>query len=194
MVDETGQPYAYTGDDPVNAVDPEGLDCGLFSFACAAYDATAGGVKTAAKATGTYVYQHAPALSTIASGLATVAYATCALTEGIGCGVGLGLSSISTALSGVNTYRACFGGAGECTAAAVGLGIGVLATGTGLYLQGAAERALYGDNAYAIDSFLARQAGVIGAGANGVSFLYGAASSLFSATPEGASVVSCGAP
>jgi len=27
MVDETGQPYAYTGDDPVNSVDPLGLFC-----------------------------------------------------------------------------------------------------------------------------------------------------------------------
>ena len=35
MVDETGQAYAYTGDNPVNAVDPMGLnDCGIFSFAC----------------------------------------------------------------------------------------------------------------------------------------------------------------
>ena len=105
------------------------------------------------------MYKHGAALSTIASGLAAVAYATCALTEGIGCGVGLGLSSSSTALSGVNTYRACFGGAGECTLAAVGLGTGVLATGSGLYLQGAAERALWGDNAYAIDSFLAAPSG-----------------------------------
>jgi hypothetical protein len=55
MVQETGQPYAYTGDDPVNAIDPNGLDCGLFSFACAAYDASAGGVKTAAVDTGHFV-------------------------------------------------------------------------------------------------------------------------------------------
>jgi RHS repeat-associated protein len=44
----TGQPYAYAGDDPVNAIDPSGLDCGVFSFACAAYDTTAGAVKGAA--------------------------------------------------------------------------------------------------------------------------------------------------
>jgi hypothetical protein len=29
MVDETGQPYAYTGDDPVNGTDPLGLRGGL---------------------------------------------------------------------------------------------------------------------------------------------------------------------
>jgi hypothetical protein len=55
LVDETGQPYAYTDDDPVNAVDPNGLDCGPFSFACSAYDATAGGVKTAATDTGHFL-------------------------------------------------------------------------------------------------------------------------------------------
>jgi hypothetical protein len=52
MVQETGQPYAYTGDDPVNGVDPNGLNCGIFSVVCAGYDATAGGVKTAASDTG----------------------------------------------------------------------------------------------------------------------------------------------
>jgi len=51
LVDVTGQPYAYTGDDPVNAIDPDGLDCGIFSALCGAYDATAGGLKTAGAAT-----------------------------------------------------------------------------------------------------------------------------------------------
>jgi RHS repeat-associated protein len=53
-VAETGKPYEYTGDDPVNAIDPNGLDCGLFSFACATYDATAGG----AMDVGHYVATH----------------------------------------------------------------------------------------------------------------------------------------
>ena len=52
LVDETGQPYAYTDDNPVNAIDPDGLDCGIFSVVCGAYDATAGGVETAADDTG----------------------------------------------------------------------------------------------------------------------------------------------
>ena len=34
LVDETGQPYAYTGDDPVNGVDPLGLGCGIFATLC----------------------------------------------------------------------------------------------------------------------------------------------------------------
>jgi hypothetical protein len=55
LVDETGQPYAYADDDPVNGVDPNGLDCGIFSFACSAYDAAAGGVKTAALDTGHFM-------------------------------------------------------------------------------------------------------------------------------------------
>jgi hypothetical protein len=53
-VAETGQPYSYASDDPSNAVDPNGLDCGIFSFACATYDATAGAVKGA----GHYVATH----------------------------------------------------------------------------------------------------------------------------------------
>jgi hypothetical protein len=172
-VAETGQPYAYTDDDPVNAIDPDGLDCGIFSVVCGAYDSAAGGVKTAAKDTGSFVYQHASTLSTIASGLATVAYLSCAVTEGVGCGVGLLLSAASTGLAGVNTYRACFGGAGGCATAATSLGLSVVATGAGIGLQNAAEGGLANVfNAYSRDIYLARQAGVIGAGLNGLSTLY----------------------
>jgi hypothetical protein len=44
----TGAPYAYVADNPINAVDPLGLDCGWFSAICGAYDATAGAIKDAA--------------------------------------------------------------------------------------------------------------------------------------------------
>jgi hypothetical protein len=63
----------FTGDDPVNAIDPNGLDCGLFSFACSAYDSAAGGVKTAAKDTGHYVATHKAAIAEVAGGVAIVA-------------------------------------------------------------------------------------------------------------------------
>lgn len=66
-VTETGQPYSYANDDPVNAVDPNGLDCGIFSFACAAYDSTAGGVETAAIDTANYAANHYQALEQIAT-------------------------------------------------------------------------------------------------------------------------------
>jgi uncharacterized protein RhaS with RHS repeats len=49
MIDETGLAYQYGDDNPVNAVDPDGLDCGWFSYVCAGYDATTGGIKNAAK-------------------------------------------------------------------------------------------------------------------------------------------------
>jgi RHS repeat-associated protein len=53
-VNVTGEPYSYTRDDPTNAVDSNGLDCGIFSFACATYDASAGAVK----GVGHYVVKH----------------------------------------------------------------------------------------------------------------------------------------
>jgi hypothetical protein len=86
----TGQPYAYTGDDPVNAVDPNGLDCGEFSFACAAYDATAGEVKSAGvtvKVLG--------------------AYAGLQITNGIGAATNWADEHIT--LSGVVCFESCFG-------------------------------------------------------------------------------------
>ena len=72
LVDETGQAYAYTGNNPVNAIDPDGLDCGIFSVVCGAYDATAGAVKTAAQA----IYHHVGIiLEVTAAGVCIVASA-----------------------------------------------------------------------------------------------------------------------
>jgi hypothetical protein len=78
MVAETGQPYAFTGDDPLNATDPLGLDCGLFSFACSAYDHAAGAVKHGAKTVGRAVksaaiwaYKH-PQLVALALAVAAI--------------------------------------------------------------------------------------------------------------------------
>jgi hypothetical protein len=181
----------FTGDDPVNAIDPNGLDCGLFSFACSAYDSAAGGVKTAAKDTGHFVYQHAATLSTIASGLATVAYAACAITEGVGCGVGLALSATSTALAGVNAGRDCFGGGGGCKTAAIGFGLSVVATGAGAYLEGAAEQATNWPNELSNSFFEDRQQGLIEAILNGISFLYGAGSDLWSEASAAAAALGC---
>jgi predicted nucleic acid-binding protein len=45
MVDENGQPYAYTGDDPVNGVDPTGLSWYDPSWAHKAASAFASGVR-----------------------------------------------------------------------------------------------------------------------------------------------------
>ena len=197
LVDVTGQAFAYTGDNPVNAVDPLGLwGWNPISDATQAWNDTGGkavhATKVAAVDTGQFVYQHASTLSTIASGLATAAYISCAVTEGVGCGVGLALSAVSTSLAGVNTYRACFGGGGGCSSATVGLGLSVLATGTGAYLQGAASAALNADNAFARDIFLARQAGLIGAGANGLSSLYGLADYLYN--EFNSSLIGCDVP
>ncbi|MGH9305473.1 MAG: hypothetical protein ACRD0I_01100 [Acidimicrobiales bacterium] len=34
----SGSAYGYVGDNPLNGVDPSGLACGIFSFACSPYD------------------------------------------------------------------------------------------------------------------------------------------------------------
>jgi hypothetical protein len=78
MVSETGQPYAYTRDDPVNAIDPNGLDCGFFSIVCAGYDATAGGVKTAAKTSGHFLAEHRQIIEQVVTvGGAIIGMAAC---------------------------------------------------------------------------------------------------------------------
>ena len=73
LANATGTPYTFAADDAVNAIDPNGLDCGLFSFACSAYDATAGAVKTAAKATGHAVNEALPDIHQYLGDLGAVA-------------------------------------------------------------------------------------------------------------------------
>jgi RHS repeat-associated protein len=158
LVAMTQSAYGYAGDNPLNGADPMGL-CGILSC-----------ISSVAKDVGTFVYQNSGTLSTIASGLSTVAYATCAISAGIGCGLGLGLSAASTVLSGINTYRACYGGAGNCAAAAADFGISAVATVVGGAAQLYAANAISGmPNSYAQAIYLARQAGVIGGLASGIS-------------------------
>ncbi len=102
LVKLTNQPYAYADDDPANAIDPNGLDCGLFSFACSAYDATAGGVKTAAQDTGSFVATHKVATG-IALGVIGVATGGAGfLVEGAVAGTVL--SAASVAAGGTAAY------------------------------------------------------------------------------------------
>jgi hypothetical protein len=56
LVQETGEPYAYTEDDPVNGADPLGLGCGILADVCntaaTAWNETAGKVVSAGLAVG----------------------------------------------------------------------------------------------------------------------------------------------
>ena len=166
--------YSYASSNPVNDTDPTGL-CSVNPFSSkSCLNSAASAVGNAASNVRSFVYRNAGTLSTVASGLATVAYATCAVTAGVGCGVGVALSATSTVLAGVNTYRACIGGQGNCAAAAIGLGISAVATGAGALAQRAAAGALSNVfNPYALDIYLARQAGVIGGVANFIATLGG---------------------
>lgn len=105
----TGQPFAYANDNPVNAIDPNGLDCGFFSFACSAYDATAGGVKTAVVDAGHVVNAALPVIHTLANSIAVVASLCAVVTSetvigGITCGTIAAAAGGVTAVTGVALY------------------------------------------------------------------------------------------
>jgi len=168
----TQQPYQYANGDPLDQTDPLGLCGHWYDVACQ--------VGSAASAVGGVIVDNAGALSTVASGLATVAYAGCILTDGVGCGVGAVLSGASTALSGIAAEQACFGGAGGCASAATSFALSAVATVSG----GLANAALKGslanaENAYARDVLLYRQYAKVGFLSNGIQTLFGAGSSTW---------------
>lgn len=73
-----------------------------------------------------------------------------------------------------------FDGAGNCSGAVVSLGFSAFATGAGAIAQRRAASALYGVfNVYARDTYLWRQAGMIGGITNGASGIVGLLSSFF---------------
>ena len=132
------------------------------------------------KATASWVTNNAGTIATITSALASIAYVTCAVTEGVGCGVGLALSTISTSVAGLETIHACESGSG-CAAAASNFGISVIATASGFGLERALASALNVENAYAESVFRARQAGVVGATLNGLEALLSESEKLYDA-------------
>ena len=84
-VAETDQPYVFTNDDPLNASDPLGLNCGVFSIVCAAADTvthSADKVRHAVAATADWTVKHPGDVFT------AIAIATCiTATAGLTCGV-----------------------------------------------------------------------------------------------------------
>jgi hypothetical protein len=157
----TQQPYQYANGDPLDQVDPLGLCGHWYDVACQ--------VGSAATAVGGAIVDNAGTLSTVASGLATVAYAGCIVTDGVGCGVGALLSGASTALSGIAAEQACFGGAGGCASAATSFALSAVATVSGGLANAAAKGALANaENAYARDVLLYRQYAKVGFLSNGV--------------------------
>jgi hypothetical protein len=136
--------------------------------------------RDAVSGVGNFVYENAGTISTVTSFAATGAYAFCAVSAGVGCGVGLALSATSTALSGVNAYRACFDGGGNCSGAVASLGFSAVGTGAGAIVQRRAAAALSNVfNSYAHSTYLWRQAAVIGGVTNGASGIFGLLTSFF---------------
>ena len=176
----TQQPYAYAADDPVNGTDPLGaITCPSWVGAgCGVVTDVQNGISGAAKAAASWVTDNAGTIATITSALASVAYVACAVTEGVGCGVGFALSLISTSASGLETVHACTDGSG-CAAAAANFGISVVVTVTGFGLQRALASSLSAENAYAEAIYRARQAGVVGSTLNGLEALLSEAEKLY---------------
>jgi RHS repeat-associated protein len=107
----TREPYEYTGGNPVNMVDPTGL-CGPFGDGgcpggSLVPDEVSDAVGGAAKATGSYIYDHSEGLGQIAAGVAALGYASCPITAGLGCAVGGVASTASAGLFGLNAHRTC---------------------------------------------------------------------------------------
>ena len=95
--------------------------------------------------------------------------------EGATCALGLALSATSTAFAGLNSYRACLDGGGDCAGALVSLGLDIAVTGAGAAAGHAAEAGLDGiPNAYSADRYLLRQQQVIGGLSNAIGALSGA--------------------
>jgi hypothetical protein len=133
LVDLTEEPYAYTGGDPVNEVDPLGLHgCGWTDpFGCVAN--AAGDIASA-------VSHHWRGITTaagIAAGLAAAATGVGAIVEG---SAALGFTSATLGVaSGLADLPACIGTGGKHdVGACIGSGAGVLAgglSGAGAFLD-----------------------------------------------------------
>ena len=133
LVAETGQPYSYANDDPINETDPTGLWGGFLDLGCVG-DAIGSGA--------TWAYGHpVETLGLVAGGVS--------LATGVGeVAVGAGLfgeaaseSLAGTVLSGVSfssgvaatgiDTRYCLGGGSGSSASCVGAGVGLATVGAG---------------------------------------------------------------
>ncbi|MGH9917868.1 MAG: RHS repeat-associated core domain-containing protein [Nitrososphaerales archaeon] len=178
LVDETGTPYAFTNGDPVNAIDPNGLDCGLFSFACAAYDATAGGVKTAANDTARFVAKHHQVIEQVAMiGGAIVGMAACdaatagacsAFTPFVGALVGSAVYAEGGGQHTAEGYALAFASGGLVGSLSMVWG-GVVTAGAGLWAGDSAIGAGEGIYDYSRDSGCHTFGGYVKAGITGAS-------------------------
>jgi hypothetical protein len=132
LVDETGQPYAYTGDDPVNESDPSGLSGDV--SADEAYDVqhSCEGQYASAPGCGQHWYQSSSlAVTGVVLGGVAAATGVGALIEGA---TALGFALASTAVvtgvgAGIIDYDPCKQGQ---QIACLGLGLGLLGAGVGL--------------------------------------------------------------
>jgi RHS repeat-associated protein len=137
-VAETGQPYAFTGDDPLNATDPLGLCVKGFGFVCKVIhksahvaDKVRHGAAHVADNTRHFVAVHRRGLGQIA--IAAAAVAATAATAGTAAPL-LASVAVGVTASTASYAAGCVGrsGDGGCTARGAIIAAGVGAVGSGL--------------------------------------------------------------
>jgi hypothetical protein len=159
MVNETNQPYAYAGDDPVNGVDPMGLhDCGWTDpFGCVgnAADDVGKAVDDAANT----VNEALPIINTIANSIAVVASLCAVVTSativgGITCGAVAAVAGGVTAATGVVLYAEGRQSGVNATLDVLGGALG----GVSLAFDSLAESARALQDSYSLESEISRLA------------------------------------
>ncbi len=99
----TREPYGYVGNNPLNGTDP----LGLFCVGSLCTDGITDALDDAWDGSYEWGVDHLDEVSTVANGISMVAYASCGITGGTGCGVGAFFNGVSAGAQGLHTAMNC---------------------------------------------------------------------------------------